>query len=101
MAIGQIRQIISDETSVVQMQQSLNDQFNQIAKIPFINGSQLTAIALVTGSLNSINHKLGRKAQGYFLTSNSANAVVWNDAFNDTTLDLRCSANTTVNIWVF
>src|SRR3990167_582030 len=85
MAIGQMRQTIFDDSNLSLFQQSLNDQFSQIAKVPFVNGTKIDDVELTTGQANTINHKLGREAVGYFVISNSANTVIWNDAFSGVT----------------
>lgn len=103
MAVGSMRQtIFKDDPNSSLFQQAINDQFSQVGKVPFMNGNQLDSITLTTGQANTIETKLSRKAVGYFIFSNSANAVIWNDTFSsDINIILRCSANTTVTIWVF
>ena len=103
MPIGQMRQtVFKDDANLALFQQSINDQFSEVAKIPFTNGTMINGVALTTGQANVVNHKLNRKAVGYFVISNLANSVIWNDAFSgDTSITLRCSANTTIDLWVF
>lgn len=97
-----MRQTIFTDSNLSLFQQALNDQFGQIAKIPFINGLLIQGVALSSAGATSVNTGLGRSAQGYFVTSNSANSVIWNADFSGTTsVSLSCSANTTVDIWVF
>lgn len=65
------------------------------------NVSILAGIALTTGS-NTINHKLGRTLQGWFLVDvNGAATVYRSQPLNDTTLTLTSSADITVSIGVF
>lgn len=102
MALGQMRQTIFSDTQLSLFQQALNDQFSQISKIPFINGQLVSGVVLVSSGATSVNTGLSRVAQGYFVISNSANSVIWNDDFSsDTSINLYCSLNTTVDIWVF
>lgn len=96
-----MRQTISTDANVTQLQAAINDQFGAISAIPFMNGVLLTGVSLVTGSTNTINHKLGRLAQGYFVVSKSTGAIVWNDTFTDAAIPLHTSANCTVSLWVF
>lgn len=102
MPIGQMRQTVFTDQTLTQMQSALNDQFAQISKIPFMNGRLIESVHLTSGQANVVNTGLGAEAQGYFVTSNSANSVIWNDTISgDTALSLRCSATTIVDIWVF
>lgn len=74
---------------------------NPVLSIPMLSGNQLTGVALASGS-NVINHLLDRNPQGWVLTDNQANAVVYRSApFNNKTLTLTSSAATTVSIWVW
>lgn len=102
MAVGQMRQTVFDDSNLSLFQQSINDQFSQVSKVPFVNGNKIEDIDLTTGSANTVDHKLGKKASGYFVFSNTSQSTIWNDAFSgDTNIVLRCSADTTVTIWVF
>ncbi len=101
MAIGQMRQAIFTDANLALFQQSINDQFSQVGKVLFMDGTLLEE-DLITGQANVINTKLARRANGYFVVSNSANSTIWNDAFaGDISITLRCSANTTVTLWIF
>lgn len=74
---------------------------NPLLALPILNGNMVSAV-LVANTPQAINTKIGRMQQGWFLTDNSADAVVWRtQPFNSTTLTLEASANTTVNVWVF
>lgn len=99
--IGQMRQTIFKDSNLSLFQQSVNDQFGQVSKIPFMNGNLLTDVELLIGQENIIDHKLGRKATGYFVTASDAGTVVWNSVFTDTTITLYVTINATVNLWVF
>lgn len=102
MPIGQMRQTIFKDQEQTQLQAALNDQFAGIAKIPFMNGILIQGVALVNGQANVVNTGLGAKAQGYFITSNSTGTTIWNDTFSGAaSISLHCSANTTVDLWVF
>lgn len=101
MPLGQMRQIVTSDQTLTQLQSSLNDQFAAIKAVAIVDGLRLTGISLVTATVNNIPHKLGRKAIGYFITSASAGALIWNDAFTDSVIPLHTSANITVDLWVF
>lgn len=65
------------------------------------NVSILQSVSLVTGA-NVINHLLGKKQQGWFLTDINAPITLYRSAeFNDLTLTLTASGPAVVNIGVF
>lgn len=78
----------------------LAQQFNQIAAVPMLQGNAVSA-TLVASKPQAINHLLQRQPQGWFLIDNTADAVVWRTAWNQSTLTLESSANTTISLWVF
>lgn len=76
-------------------------QLNPLLANPMNAVSILSSILLAVG-INVINHKLGRKPQGWFLTDINGAAVIYrSSAFNDLTLTLTSDAAVTVNIGVF
>jgi hypothetical protein len=68
---------------------------------PFNNGVLLQEVELSTGT-NKINHKLGRKPQGWVVVDRNTAATVYRSApFNALTLTLTASAGVTVSLHVF
>ena len=68
----------------------------------FLNGTNNAGINLTANTPLPINHLLGRTQQGWLMTDNTANANVWRtQPFNDTTLTLEASADTTIRLMVF
>lgn len=75
---------------------------NPILSLPFLSGNQIDDVILVANTPKVINHLLQRMPQGWMLTDNNSNAVVWRSAaLNDLTITLEASANTTVSFWIF
>ena len=75
---------------------------NPILAIPFLSGNSIANITLTASTPLAINHLLQRLPQGWFITDNTADAVIWRTKpFNSATLTLESSANTTISIWVF
>lgn len=75
---------------------------NPIIALPILNGNMITGINLIANKAQAINHLLQRMPQGWFLTDNTADTVVWRTlAFTQLTLTLESSVNTTISIWVF
>lgn len=75
---------------------------NAILSLPILNGTQITNVKLVANTPLVINHLLQRMPQGWFLTDNTANTSVWRTAaFNNLTITLEASANTTISFWIY
>lgn len=100
-AIGLLQQ---KEYELNQLQKNIIQPINNLfEKNVFIDGGFIQGVSLLSASTTSINHKLGRKYVGYFITKLNANSVIWvgADTETETYLKLNCSANCTVDIWVF
>lgn len=84
-----------------QMQNVWASQLNPTLSNPINRCSILKDVILISG-LNVINHKLGAKQSGWFLTDLNGSANIYRSApFNDLTLSLTSDANVTVSIGVF
>lgn len=87
-----------------QMQTLWKSQIDPALGNSLINGTQLIGINLINGT-TVINHKLGRKLQGWFLTGLNAAATIYDQQSSNPspqlTLILHSSASCLVNIWVF
>lgn len=77
---------------------------NPLLASPIVNGQLLTGIALINGT-TIVNHKLGRKIQGYIVVGSSAAATIHDSQATNQmpqlTLQLISNAATTVALWVF
>ena len=91
------------ETS--KLQDNIDVYLNQLTNIPLLDGVLLRDVVLSTGSVTKVDHKLGRKLIGWMITRQRASSIIWDtqDTNNNknTTLDLNCSADVTIDIWVF
>ncbi len=77
-------------------------EINPILSMPILNGNMVSEVRLAATTPLAINHLLGRLPQGWFLTDNSANAVIWRTkAFSQYTITLEASAATTISFWIF
>lgn len=75
---------------------------NPFLALPILNGNQINDIDLLASKPLAINHLLGRVPQGWILTDNSANSVIWKARdFSQYTITLEASADTTISIWIF
>lgn len=86
-----------------QMQVNWATAIDPVLSNPIVNGNQLKSIALVSG-INSINHKLGRKPQGYLVTrmfGSFAQIYEITSQQPELTLQLNSSTSTMVDIYVY
>lgn len=76
-----------------------------IATTPILDGNLIEGIVIVSGTLKTVNHNLGRNLIGFMITRKSANAVIWDSQATNKnpskTLELNASANVTISIWAF
>lgn len=74
---------------------------NPLLADPLNSANLLTNVALING-MNVINHKLGRKMQGWFVTDINGSSVIYRSSpFNNKTITLTSSAVVTINLAVF
>lgn len=94
----------SDDKDLMLMQTTWSAQLNQLLQNPCNIGMLLKEVSLVNGA-NVINHKLGRKLQGWAIVRKRASADIYDtqDTNNkpSLTLLLQSNANVTVDLYVF
>jgi len=95
------KKITSKEREVNQLQENIEQALNPIIDKSIVDGVLLKSIKLVSGKVNNISHKLGRKALGYIVVSKDQNSEIWDSGLTTTTLQLQCSSNVQISIWVF
>lgn len=108
MSSGQIKnykKISSDIQELNQIQDRISDVFTAISSSDIINGVLLKSIFLSTGEENLIAHKLGRKPKGYIVIRKRSQSEIWDEQDSvqmpNKYLDLRCSANVLIDLWIF
>ena len=83
------------------MQNKWASELNPLLNQPQNNGILLKNISLIAGQ-TIINHRLGKKQQGWIITDINAAATIYrSQPLNDKTLTLTSSAPCTVNLQVF
>lgn len=91
----------TDDPTLTQMQSVWKANITPAIQSPILQGHQLNDIKLVVGS-NTINHKLQRMQQGWFVVDQNGSASIYRSApLNATTLALTSNAAVTVSLWVF
>lgn len=75
---------------------------NPVIALPILSGNMISSVNLTASTPLAINHLLQRMPQGWFLTDNTAQAVVWRSAaLNNYTITLESDADTTISFWIF
>lgn len=86
------------------MQTAWAQQLNPLLSNPALSGLILSGVVLGNGT-STINHKLGRKLQGWFIVGINAVAAIYDQQASnqmaDKTLVLVSNAACTVNLYVF
>lgn len=91
----------TNNTDMMLMQTKWSSQINPVLANAVVNGQMLKSVQLASGA-NTINHKLDRQMQGWFITDVNAAATIYrSQPFNTKTLTLTSSAPAVVDIWVF
>lgn len=103
--IKSFRKLTTENRELNRVQDYLGEIFEQILLSEVINGVLLKNIDLTTGQANNVEHKLNRAPLGWTVIRKRADANIW-DAQDDNvlktkTIDLRCDADVTVDLWVF
>ena len=79
---------------------ALLNRLNLVSAAPFLSGHKLGSISLGT-SQTLVPHKLGRKPEGYIITSNDTNTNISNGTHTKTNLKLTAGTACVVDIWVY
>lgn len=87
-----------------ELQNNIDTTFLSLNKIQN-DSTILTNVELVTGQVNIINHRLGRKLAGWKVVRQRSEAAIWDsqddNTANNLTLWLRTDQNVTVDLEVF
>ena len=93
--------IQSDSLTISLLQTRWRSILNPLLALPTSNASLLTDFELINGT-TIINHKLGRKMQGWVITDVNAAATIYRSMpLNDKTLTLVSDAACTISLMVF
>lgn len=105
MAIKDLKKVKGSTDEISRMQSNLENWAKAVQKNTPADGVMLSGVKLTTGSVNNVEHKLGRVLQGWQVIGRDSNAQIWDsqadNVFKAKFLALNCSADVTVNLWVF
>lgn len=92
------------DTTLSLMQSGWASLLNPLLSNPVNNGILLKSLVIKSGS-NVINHKLGRKLQGWIIVRKRASADIYDTQDSNTTptltLSLQSSADVIIDLYVF
>lgn len=96
---------VQGDVNFSRSQDDANQAHRVLASKAILDGLLLQGVDLVTGSANEVPHLLGRALIGWLPVRVRAGVMIWDsqdDNANPTaTLSLNCSADVTVDLWVF
>ena len=95
------KKLSSKDPVIRQLQDNVEQVINPVLNKAIINGILIKDVVLTTGNIHKVSHKLSRKPLGYIVIKRNANSVVWDSAIDSKTISLNCSANVTIDLWVF
>ena len=99
-----IAKVQTDNREVNQLQSNILTYLNVLQQNPILSGVILQNQLLTVGT-NTINHKLDRRLQGWFLVRKRSSADIYDKQDNNptpnSTLILESSAIVSVDIFVF
>jgi hypothetical protein len=105
MSLKGFKKIHTDNRELNKIQSNVEQLIEPFLNSEVVNGVLLKDIVLDSSKTNLISHKLGRKPQGWIVIGKNANSVIWDSQSSNTKadkiLELLCSANVTINLWVF
>lgn len=94
------RKIQTKDDTINRIQDSLVSVLNPVAKISFLDGAQLTNLAITT-SAQKFSHNLNRQPQGWFLVDLQGSAIVFRVSWTATTVSLQASSDVTCSLWIW
>ncbi len=96
--------IASDSEQLTMLQTRWASILGPLLANPMLSGAVLKQVSLTTGS-NVVNHRLGRKLQGWFLTRKRAAGNIYDtqdsNSMPELTLQLESSTSAVVDIYVY
>ena len=96
----QLKRIQTPDRNLQLIQDNTQTALTQIQQSPFIGGNLLSNISLTASQDNLVPHKLGATPQIFVLAGLDANSTVWSPSADSTYINLHCSADCTVSVWV-
>lgn len=95
----------SGDRIIQQFQTNVNEVLNPMERNVLLQGTFINNVQLDSAKTNIIPLGLNKVFSGYLITKLNANSVIWDTQVDNNTpnqtLYLNCSADCTVNLYVF
>jgi hypothetical protein len=105
MPIRNINKVRSVNREINQVQENVDQFAKQFTDKEFLDSLLIKNITLTAGSVNELNHTLGRELQGWIPVRVRADSRIWDTQDSNTrstlTLLLNVSATVTIDLLVF
>ena len=105
MSVKGFKKIQSENKDLNKVQSNIEQLMEPFLNSEVINGVLIKNISLNASITNQVNHKLGRKPLGWIIVRQRANSIIWDSQDTNTkanrTLELSCSNNVTIDLWIF
>jgi hypothetical protein len=102
--IKDLQKVATDDKDLQAFQDKMETFVVPFVTCAIIDGILHNDIQLQTGTVFTLEHRLGRALRGWIVVKKSAQADVWDSQATNqvkSTLLLNSSANVTVSVWVF
>lgn len=98
-----LKKIIVEDPELKRVHDGLSEAIDPLTKNVLMNGQLLTKLILKSGQDNLISHKLGRFYLGWINCGNLSSSTIFESISPDKIkfLNLHCSSDTVINIYVF
>jgi len=100
-----LRRTGTQDADGARFERYVNQALIPLVQSPIVNGVLLRGVVLTAGQTTLVEHKLGREPLGWLEVRKRANSVVWDsqdsNRLSSKSLALECSANVTVDLWIF
>jgi hypothetical protein len=99
------KKIEIEDQVLSRLQDNVEQAIGLLPSTEILQGRLVKSVALLSASTVKVPHKLGRPVIGWIIVRKRGNATVWDAQDSNPspslTLDLNCSSNVTVDLWVF
>lgn len=100
-----LKKVHSTDKQLHQVQDLIEEFLQPLLNNPTLNGTLVINQSLIAGQDNLVEHKLNRKITGFYITRKRGPADVWDlqdtNKLPTSTLLLRCSADVSIDLWVY
>lgn len=101
-----LRKVITQDKNLQLIQDNVDDAIRPLQKSPLSGAIVVSNVNLIAGQDNLVSHGLGTAPSLWMLAALNANSVIWsqgstelsNLSSNRLYINLRCTANCTVNL---